>query len=85
MHANPFATFADQWLALWDPRELRKRWLAEMTHAFDRYMRSSAFLELMRFNLLAMTRSASLVNGQLPHLSTLSRLPTFLSMPFLRR
>lgn len=60
MQTNPVATFADQWLALWDPGQMRKRWLAEMTPAFDRYLRSSAFLEVMRFNLMAMTRSAGI-------------------------
>ena len=61
MNSNPFVAFAQQWLALWDPRSLRQRWLAEMSNAMDRYMRSPAFLELIRFNLETMSRSAGLV------------------------
>ena len=46
--------FMQQWLALvmyGDTRPLRNRWLAELTKAADRYMRSAAFLELMRFQI----------------------------------
>jgi hypothetical protein len=61
MHSDPFTTIAQQWLALWDPRSLRQRWLVEMSNAMDRAMRSAAFAELIRFNLATMTRSAGLV------------------------
>jgi hypothetical protein len=61
MPSDAFTTFAQQWLALWDPRQLRQRWLADMSNAMDRVMRSPAFLELIRFNLVAMTRSAGVV------------------------
>lgn len=61
MPSNPFTTLAQRWLALWEPKSLRQRWLAEMSNAVDRTMRSPAFLELIRLNLVTMTRSAGLV------------------------
>jgi hypothetical protein len=61
MHSDPFTTLTQQWLALWDPRPLRQRWLAEMSNVMDRFMRSPAFAELIRFNMVTMTRSAGLV------------------------
>jgi hypothetical protein len=39
-----------------DARELRSRWLADLSQALDSYMRSPAFLELMQQNFKAMTR-----------------------------
>jgi hypothetical protein len=44
-----------------DYRQLQKLWLADLTQTMDRYMRSSAFLELMRCNLKTMTQSTELV------------------------
>ncbi len=46
-----FAFFAD-------PRWLRKFWLADLSQAMDRYMRSAVFLELMQVNLNYLARSA---------------------------
>ena len=60
MPPDPFTALALEWLALWDPRSLRQRWLADMSRVMDRSMRSMAFLEMLRFNLQAMTRSAGL-------------------------
>jgi hypothetical protein len=39
----------------YDPRTVRRRWLEEMSRAMDGYLRSPAFLELMRTNLETMT------------------------------
>jgi hypothetical protein len=61
MAADPLITAAQQWLAFWDPRQLRQRWLAELTRVTERTMQSRAFLEMVRFTLAAMTRSAGLV------------------------
>jgi hypothetical protein len=41
--------------------QLRERWLAELSQTTDHYLRSSAFLELMRFNLKTMMRSTQLL------------------------
>ena len=60
MPPDPFTALALEWLTLWDPRSLRQRWLADMSRVVDRSMRSAAFLEVIRFNLHAMTRSAGL-------------------------
>ncbi len=43
-----------------DARRLRSLWLAELTTVVDRYMRSAPFLQLMQFNLQALTRPSSL-------------------------
>ncbi len=61
MPPDPLSHLAQQWLALWEPRSLRQRWLADMSSAMDRVLRSPAFLEVVRFNLVTMTRSAGLV------------------------
>ena len=61
MPPDPLSHFAQQWLALWDPRSLRQRWLADMSSAMDRTLRSPVFLEVIRFNLVTMTRSAGRV------------------------
>jgi hypothetical protein len=37
-------------------KQLRSWWLATLTQAMDRYLRSPAFLELMRWNAGAMAR-----------------------------
>jgi hypothetical protein len=44
-----------------DPRELRRRWLADLSQAMDSYMRSPAFLELMQQNFKALTRPTDLI------------------------
>lgn len=36
-------------------RQRRDRWLVELSQAMDRYLRSPAFLELMKLNLKAMS------------------------------
>ena len=61
MPPDPFTALVLEWLALWDPRSLRQRWLADMSRVTDRGMRSVAFLEMLRFNLMTMTRSAGVV------------------------
>jgi len=63
MPPDPFTALALEWLALWDPRSLRQRWLADMTRLADRSMRSAAFLEMLRLNMQAMTRSAGLASA----------------------
>jgi hypothetical protein len=63
MPPDPFTALALEWLALWDPRSLRQRWLADMTRVVDRSMRSAAFLEMLRLNLQAMTRSAGVTSA----------------------
>ena len=60
MPPDPLTALALECLALWDPRSLRQRWLADMSRVVDRSMRSAAFLEVIRLNLQAMTRSAGL-------------------------
>jgi hypothetical protein len=40
----------------WDFQRQRSRWFGDLTRAMDAYMRSPAFLELVRFNLGWMTR-----------------------------
>ena len=62
MPPDPFTAWALECLALWDPRSLRQRWLADMSRVADRTMRSAAFLEMLRSNLQAMTRSAGLAS-----------------------
>jgi hypothetical protein len=62
MPPDPFTALALEWLALWDPRSLRQRWLADMSRVVGRSMRSAAFLEMIRLNLTAMTRSAGLAS-----------------------
>jgi hypothetical protein len=42
--------------ALYDPRQLRSRWLADLSQLTSGYLRSRAFLELMKLNLRAMTK-----------------------------
>jgi hypothetical protein len=37
--------------SIWDTRRLRTIWSANLTQAFDRYLRSPEFLELMAANL----------------------------------
>lgn len=57
--------FMQQWLALFtsgDIRPLRSRWLAELTKAADRYMRSATFLELMRFQIEVATQPMKLIS-----------------------
>ena len=44
----------------WDPRQMRRRWLADLSRIMDSYMRSPAFLELIQYNLKAMTQTALL-------------------------
>jgi len=61
MESDPFTASALQWLALWDPQPLRRRWLADMSRVMDRTLRSQAFLVMSRFNLRAMTRTAGVV------------------------
>jgi len=46
---------ADALAALNDPRQLRNRWLADMRQLTGDYVRSPAFLSLMRFNLTLLT------------------------------
>jgi hypothetical protein len=38
-----------------DPRQLRGRWIAQLSQAADRYLRSALFLESMRLGLLLLT------------------------------
>jgi hypothetical protein len=38
-----------------DPRQLRSRWIAQLSQAADRYLRSTFFLESMRLGLLVLT------------------------------
>jgi hypothetical protein len=40
---------------LFDLRSRRDRWLTDLSLTADRYLRSPAFLELMKFNLRAMS------------------------------
>ena len=47
----------------WNPRQLRNQWLADLSQTMDNYMRSPAFLELIRYNLRAMTRTARPFSG----------------------
>jgi hypothetical protein len=57
--------FMRQWLALFssgDIRPLRNRCFAELTKAADRYMRSAAFLELMRLQLDVATQPMKLIS-----------------------
>ena len=42
----------------YDPRQLRTRWLTDLTRTTDAYMRSPLFLELMQHGLGTMTRAA---------------------------
>jgi hypothetical protein len=49
-----------------DHRQLRSRWLAELTQNTDRYLRSSVFLDLMRSNLRTMTVSTGLLHANRP-------------------
>ena len=43
---------------LWgDPRQLRSLWMAQTTRVLDQYMRSYAFLALMRESFATMTRA----------------------------
>jgi hypothetical protein len=61
-------TSARCWLSLWSQagalsQSTRERWLAELSQSTDRYLRSTAFLELMRFNLRTMTRSSRFLAG----------------------
>jgi hypothetical protein len=44
-----------------DQRLLRERWLATLSHDLDRYLRSSAFLEMMGLNVKLMALSMRLV------------------------
>jgi hypothetical protein len=56
--------------------QLRERWLAELTHTTDHYLRSPTFLELMRFNLnttMRMVRSTA--PPRPPHGQESSRCP----------
>ena len=58
-HAAALQRGGFEWLALsCHPRRLRERWLADWTETLDRYMRSPAFLEVMRRNLAVLNRSA---------------------------
>jgi hypothetical protein len=45
----------DRLAALHDPRQLRSWWLADMRQLTADYMKSPAFLALMRFNLTLLT------------------------------
>jgi hypothetical protein len=47
---------------LQSPQRLRSRWLAEAREAAAEYLRSPAFLELMRLNLNTMTVSNRLIS-----------------------
>jgi hypothetical protein len=42
--------------ALHDPRQLRSLWLADLRQMTDDYMRSPAFLAMMRLNLTMLTQ-----------------------------
>ena len=46
--------------AFWDFRRLRTLWFAELGRATDRYLKSPAFVELMRVQLGTMIRSTHL-------------------------
>ena len=46
----------ERFSALWDPRQIRNWWLADLRTLTADYMRSPAFLALMRFNLKVMTQ-----------------------------
>jgi len=46
----------------WDPHQLRRRWLADLGQAMDRYLRSDAVLDLMELNARTMRRSMSWLN-----------------------
>jgi hypothetical protein len=54
-----FGLMAVGWLR--DSRQLRRSWLADLTRTTDSYLRSPAFLELMRWGFAATVRSTSLV------------------------
>jgi hypothetical protein len=43
--------YAERVAALYDPRQLRNWWLADMSRLSAEYMRSSSFLSLMSFTL----------------------------------
>jgi hypothetical protein len=46
----------DRLAALHDPRQLRSWWLADMRQLTADYLKSPAFLALMRFNLTLLTQ-----------------------------
>jgi hypothetical protein len=41
----------------YDPRQMRRAWLAELGRSTDRYLRSAPFLEWMRISLAGVARS----------------------------
>jgi len=44
----------------YDPRQLRTRWLTDLSRTADEYMRSPLFLQLMQHGLGTITRAAHL-------------------------
>jgi hypothetical protein len=48
--------------ASFDPQQIQRRWQDAMSRSFDEFMRSSAFLELMKNNLKAVTDLKSMQN-----------------------
>jgi hypothetical protein len=45
-----------------DPQQIQRRWLEAMSRSFDGFMRSPAYLELMKNNLKAVTDLKSMQN-----------------------
>jgi hypothetical protein len=52
----------ETWWGLRAPQEVRSRWLAEARQTTAEYLRSPAFLQLMRVNLSTMTVSNRLLS-----------------------
>jgi len=52
-------------LSLHDPRELRAWWLADVRQMTSDYMRSPAFLALMRFNLTLLNQPMMIKAAQM--------------------
>jgi hypothetical protein len=52
----------ETWLGLRAPQQVRSRWLAEARQTTSDYLRSAAFLQLMRVNLSTMTASSRLIS-----------------------
>jgi hypothetical protein len=51
---------------LYDPRHMRNLWLADLKKLTVDYLRSPAFLELVRFQMIAASR-ASRFTSRFPH------------------
>ena len=55
----------DRLAALHDPRQLRGWWLADMRQLTADYLKSPAFLALMRFNLTLLTQPTMIKAAQM--------------------